>query len=136
MMPEVPVKDRPKQAAKNIGCLLFIIIFIVSAAVLINRFQKTNTSTSTKEPEDHHVMAYLMAKDFIKEKLKSPSTADFPYECNWKADSENTYTIKSYVDSQNGFGATIRTNFIIKVQFFGGDEADINNWRALEIKTQ
>lgn len=65
----------------------------------------------------------LWAEDNIKKILKSPSTADFPggflspFE-DWSFSKNGTsYTVSSYVDSQNGFGAMIRSQFTITYEW-------------------
>lgn len=51
-------------------------------------------------------------EEYIKSILKSPSTADFPLYDEWKySKNKNKLIVQSYVDSQNGFGATVRSNF-------------------------
>ena len=52
-------------------------------------------------------------KEIIKNILKSPSTAKFPWDYSeWAVGKENGSTIvQGYVDSQNGFGAMIRSTF-------------------------
>lgn len=65
-------------------------------------------------------MAYIMMADFVKARLRSPSTADFPGVFDGRGDhvkrvEGQTYMIVSWVDSQNAFGATIRTEFIGKI---------------------
>lgn len=57
--------------------------------------------------------AYFISWEFIKDKLKSPSTAEFPTysEVNVQELDSNQYFVNAYVDSQNGFGAIIRTNY-------------------------
>lgn len=64
--------------------------------------------------------AYVASKSFVRERLKSPSTADFPAfhargvivnfekKCHFK--------VAGYVDAQNGFGATVRTRYIIDIE--------------------
>ena len=75
--------------------------------------------------------AYVMSQDFVRQKLKSPSTAIFS-----RSDYTNgpvfskSVEIKSYVDSQNGFGATIRTNYRIRLEQIGEDWSDIKNWKV------
>ena len=67
----------------------------------------------------------------IKSILKSPSTAKFPWDYDeWKVGKDNGSTIvQGYVDSQNGFGATVRgtfqvtyTNNIVTSLIFNGTE--------------
>lgn len=49
----------------------------------------------------------------VKEMLKSPKSADFPFDDVAKVKPlGNGYRLASYVDSQNGFGANIRTNYV------------------------
>lgn len=53
---------------------------------------------------------------FVKEKLISPHSADFPYSIDgvYKV-NDTTYNVSSYVDSQNGFGAMIRSNYSCQI---------------------
>ena len=61
--------------------------------------------------------------DVVKAKLKAPATAKFPdctfdfseYEVRATPD-KNTYWISGYVDSQNGFGALVRSRYIVKFE--------------------
>ena len=49
--------------------------------------------------------------------LKSPTTAIFCEDYEYEYDSlGSTHTIKSCVNSQNGFGAMIKTDWIVKLQ--------------------
>lgn len=62
------------------------------------------------------------AEEYVKQCLISPSTAEFPglvLERNeWKVSrKKDVVTISSYVDSQNGFGAMLRSNFIIQISY-------------------
>ena len=62
--------------------------------------------------------AVAAAEKIVKSNLKSPSTAEF---CKHKeytiTCSDDTWTIKGYVDAQNSFGATLRNNFTVKITF-------------------
>lgn len=74
----------------------------------INDFILTNQQKSRIQYE---------IQETIKKLLKSPSTAEFPNILEWyieKVDGE--IIVRSYVDSQNGFGATIRSEFQIKIK--------------------
>lgn len=64
---------------------------------------------------DPKIQAWGCAQDVVKSSLKAPSTAKFPsYNENYITElGENKYSINAYVDSQNGFGAQIRTNFTV-----------------------
>lgn len=72
-------------------------------------------TTLNSDSEGYEQVALILAEDIIKEKLKSPSTAEFPglFESinHVKYIGDNKYQIDSWVDSQNSFGATIRTRY-------------------------
>lgn len=54
----------------------------------------------------------FMCQEKIKEILKSPSTAKFPNILEWPMSKDkNIVIVQSYVDSQNGFGAEVRSKF-------------------------
>lgn len=58
-------------------------------------------------------LALACAKTKVKEQLKAPSTADFQPSRDMRVETADnlSYKIAGYVDSQNGFGAMIRSNF-------------------------
>jgi hypothetical protein len=51
---------------------------------------------------------------------------DFTCQTN---DADSSFKVASYVDSQNAFGASIRTKYIVLLKYTGGDEDDVKNWR-------
>ena len=56
----------------------------------------------------------LTCEECVKRILKAPSTAKFPNILDWKFQKDKDIVIvQSYVDSQNGFGAMLRSNFQI-----------------------
>jgi len=103
--------------------LYLIIPFIV--LVLIFSFALTCTSTSEEEEEGHttKVEAWAAAQLAVEENLKSPSTASFP----WSAEdhvtkvSDDVFEVEGCVDSENSFGAEIRTHFGCTIEFTGED---------------
>jgi hypothetical protein len=55
-----------------------------------------------------------IAEKITKKHLKSPSTAKFPSMSEYSfSKDKGIATVKGFVDSQNSFGAMIRTNFIM-----------------------
>lgn len=67
----------------------------------------------------------ISTQNSVKSILKSPSTADFPNITEWDFHLDytaNTVSVSSYVDSQNSFGATIRSEFAILYQIIGDIE--------------
>jgi hypothetical protein len=90
--------------------------------------QKTNTKPAVeyeREPNDNDKsFAWVVAVRAVKERLKAPSTAKFPWSSHGqyiKEIGDRTFVVKSYVDAENSFGAKLRNNFIVKVKRMGGD---------------
>lgn len=85
--------------------------------------------------KDERIKAWLLTKDIVEGSLKSPATAEFPYYNSSFVYKGTTtldyvyYTVRAYVDSQNGFGALIRTNFIVKLK-----QTSTDDWDLVDIK--
>ena len=61
---------------------------------------------------DEKSKLYIQIENLVKNTLKSPSTANFPNITKWKfGKNKDKIIVQSYVDSQNGFGATVRSDF-------------------------
>lgn len=54
--------------------------------------------------------AQINMEHYIEERLTSPSSAEFTFTSNLQLD-DKTFKMEGYVDSQNGFGAMIRSQF-------------------------
>lgn len=111
-----------------IGISLSVVGF---GAIQIGNFFKGVPSVPWDE-KDNSTMAYIMMQDFVKDRLKSPASAKFAemYDSDCailKLGFE--YTISSFVDSQNTFGAMMRTYFLGVVR-----QTDERNWELLSIE--
>ena len=77
---------------------------------------------------DNTSMASIVVKQLVTQHLVSPSTAKFPGLLTLSGQTrkigDRRYLVASYVDSQNRFGAMIRTKYIAEVTQVGPD-----NWR-------
>lgn len=104
----------------NIYLLLMALTFIIPMF-----FSKSEDSTANSTEvnqkrgaiEETEIKAYVVvaAQTKVEDYLKSPSTADFPWSIEPLKINDSTYTVVSYVDAQNGFGAMIRANFMVEV---------------------
>lgn len=66
--------------------------------------------------------AFVIAENAVKEKLKAPSTAQFCTTTEATIGRNgNTWTVKGWVDAQNGYGATVRANFVVTFTFASKD---------------
>jgi hypothetical protein len=82
-----------------------------------------------KDDQSAKIGAFVASQSFVSKRLKSPSTAEYPYfsengvivnferKCHFK--------VAGYVDAQNGFGATIRSRYVIDIEM---DPVDGGYW--------
>lgn len=81
--------------------------------------KKTSEVTMSRSiSDDEKVFAWTAAQQAVKENLKAPSTAKFPFgytdEYIQKIDSK-TFIVKSHVDAENSFGAKVRNDFSVTI---------------------
>ena len=111
-------KEKPKATNKNaaIGCLVFIIIIAVIAWII-----------SPKGETKLTIEAYRTTQGFVKQHLVAPSTAQFPdYDKSFtQVIGKDSVQVNSYVDSQNGFGAMLRSYYVIQMYKKG------DNWYCI-----
>lgn len=75
----------------------------------------SSTADSVNTARHTNAEAFTVAQDIVEKNLKSPSTAEF---CK-VTDAEIThlgngeYMVYGWVDAQNGYGAVLRTNFLV-----------------------
>ncbi len=109
--------------------LIYSIITVIVGIAVILYIAQSNLSSKPKAKQANKntykgskQAAWERAKQYVKFNLKSPGSADFGglYEQNYKINVSakgSVYTVRGWVDSQNGFGALIRTNFKIKLEY-------------------
>lgn len=133
-----------KQSLSNccaIPLLVFLVLFFVGTlGIALDESGSNRSSSSVSQTEASDLDAYLISKHFVEATLKSPSTVEWPstmfdepYTVNKEGD---LYTVTSYVDAQNSFGALVRTYYTIKLRYLGGDPLDIANWEYIEMQTE
>lgn len=81
------------------------------------------TTDSDKDSYGHNKYdAITIAEKEVKAKLKSPSTAKFSSFSEISVTrSGNTWRVTGWVDAQNGFGATLRNSYTVKIEFASSD---------------
>lgn len=106
------------------GSIMMIIVLTIAGFIVWQLFNASPSSESivverSSEPDKYQV--YEDSKMIVSSYLKSPSTAEFSPvdETTTGRKSENTYQALGYVDSQNGFGAMIRSNWGVEFTYVG-----------------
>lgn len=62
-------------------------------------------------------MASIKARDFVRDTLRSPSTASFPQRGKVASHPGCAFTVSGQVDAQNGFGATVREYYSVTIRY-------------------
>lgn len=131
------MKKSGKSIVKNwklwIGVIIGIVVIVGIIIGIENSSKEVNSNVETqynslgKEIRLTNKLKkdmYNKVKQDIIGNLKTPSTAIFPDMKDWNIDvnSDNVIEVKSYVDSQNSYGAMLRANFKQKYIYFDKDE--------------
>lgn len=114
-----------------------ILIVVVSSVLIWSKSGETTSDNTQNRHQSSDTSAFVQCKNFVQERLRAPATADFPFleRTSWDM-GNNTWVVKSHVDSQNGFGAMIRSKWYCKVQYVGGNTSDPRSWHLLAIELQ
>jgi hypothetical protein len=110
-------KPQPSNAASALGC-----VFMLAIVGVIVYSCNAGGSTTEDSDTDSGGMAEVMCEEFVTERLKAPSSAEFPGADLVEPLGGDQYQVTAAVDSQNGFGAMIRTGYVCTIQNTGGDE--------------
>lgn len=82
----------------------------------------SNASSDRDEPSEYD--AIYFCKEFVKDKLKAPSTAKFSGE--YATGVGSTWTSSGVVESQNSYGGMVQARYTCDLTYSSSDES----WRA------
>lgn len=101
--------------AKSVSLLVAMSIFtLVSCGDLPDE----NTTNENYIKGMYKVTAYSLCKQDVTQKLKAPATAEFEGVTSARmtqSEDQTQWFVRMYVDSQNGFGALVRTKIACTV---------------------
>ena len=114
------------------GCLILILVFFF--IFVLNSFggeDGSESETYNASCED----AYVVATSYVEQRLKSPSSAEFPYDSSISCSRKGggIFQIDSYVNANNSFGTQIRTDWQAKLKYSDGDPMSPINWNLKNI---
>ena len=103
----------------GIGCGTILVVIWIIGAIM-----------GPGEPDE--IDAFVMSRQFVEKALKFPSTAEF---CSFTDArivdlGEGRFRVSAWVDSQNGFGATVRTQYVCVLS---GEDSDTWTLENLEL---
>ncbi len=110
------------------------IVIILMLIIAISKIGSSTSSTSNSTPSPEQVASQrraeseVFAEDVISKLLKAPSTAKFvdvkAYELSNLPD---VWAVNGYVDSQNSFGAMIRSQWEVQLDYRDGKGGTIKS---------
>jgi hypothetical protein len=109
---------------------LFTIAFAVVLIIVIFGISKNTTVHLNRKPTPQE--AFNIAKVFVKEKLKQPTTAVFP-DHSFKPTidtSQNSYQLQSTVKAINSNGKMENSDWVISMHYTGGDWSEKTSWQV------
>lgn len=122
---------RKQQAVLTTGAKILLVIIVLS----VIPFFFVDFDKSVYDSEENIIKrAAMTSQTFASQYLKAPATADFPYygSVHVKNMGNHTYEINSYVDSENSFGAKIRTGYKCIVKYVPTDKN--KEWKLIHIE--
>ncbi len=111
---DIPVSPAQRLFLKwfCIGCLLLMVFFVVANTI--------------RDASQDKSKAYLVAQDFVSERLIRPSTAKFPLRSQNGVLVEylgrHRYSISGYLDAVNTFGNSQRSSYKCIIRYTGTGE--------------
>lgn len=128
--------------------ILTIFIILISAPLIIGGYYNSSSETAPLSSQEtlensKNYNATKYSSNLIKNgiTLKSPSTADYKTPSSATRNATNTYEVSSYVDSQNSYGAQIRSYWTVNIKYVGEEiESKTsyidypNNWKVTKVE--
>ncbi|WP_233078830.1 hypothetical protein [Rheinheimera soli] len=132
------VEQKPEKKTGDgittVTVVIFAVIFSLAAAWALSSAETPEQAKANKQAAEKEKvaaekekatricndtrMAYYYAQDFVKQNLKSPSSAVFPAKpISAEVVGACRTRIVGTVDSQNGFGAMIRSAYSIEIKY-------------------
>jgi len=122
-------KQQPEKPTIQ-GCIILLVLAVIIFFSVKSCFsstpeeEKAEAELEAKNKEDNlKIKAYVWSQSCIKQKLKSPGSAEFPFydEAIINKVNDSVYSVSSYVDSQNSFGALLRAKYVSRITIIDED---------------
>ncbi|KQY41865.1 hypothetical protein [Cellulomonas sp. Root137] len=122
--PSKPATDGPAAAAgNNKGCFLGCLGMTAVVIALAVSCSVAGGGDNDRAPSKYE--AEVQCQDWVRDKLKAPSTAEFSETRSTGGPA--SWTISGAVDAENGFGAMLRSSWTCNI------ELDGDMWRGSAI---
>mgnify|MGYP003591150311 CR=1 FL=1 len=115
--------------------------WVVIIFVALFLFSKCDSDSIVSPGDDESLTALLICQDRVKDRLKSPTSAEFASHRDSKvlkpSSDKQRYSVLSHVDAQNSFGAKIRSRFICEIEWEGQKKSQLYaNWKLIDLRME
>lgn len=117
------------ESKKQPGAMLAMAAFIVPLMLVIfgwRLLSKADDDAAKSRECGSATMAFVMSQKFVLRELKAPASAKFPSSAVVTPIGGCAYSVAAWVDSQNGFGAIVRSDYHVIME----SSADGRRWSA------
>lgn len=111
----------------TLGCIMWLLgVLLVFGGIpyacykIISSYKDKTATEPLNKFTNRDIDVLVYSRNAVRARLKSPGTAEFG-EAYISEPASGIYIIRSYVDSQNSFGAMIRMKYFCKIQAKGKD---------------
>lgn len=123
--PQPPVRRKKFSPAQKWVAVGIAVAFLAIIGAASNHDDSAGTN-------DRSATAFEMCKKSVRTDLRAPGTAKFRDYFGDQAPSvsgsgDGPYTVISTVDSQNGFGAMLRSSFVCTATYIGSDQWSVDS---------
>ncbi len=127
---KLPVSNQPNKAVATFVMVVLGLLFIG----LIGMFFGDDTPDKVEPAKAFTEFGALYdSRTFVTRQLKAPATAKFDdATANVKKLNDTTFTIVSFVDSENSFGALLRSNYFCTITYRVGTNEVLCNGLVIE----
>ena len=106
------LRQRSGGAGKAILFLILAFGALAIFGIIAEQFGNATSSTA-----DHQRAAFRACQEFIEKRLRAPASAKHPaFDDASVSNQHPIYVVTSQVDSQNAFGALLRTQYTCEVE--------------------
>lgn len=132
--PGAPAPKQPKKKDLPVPIIFLIVAAVVGLAWFGNNVLfKPSGPAAPVVSQPVPIDAFVMCKQFVTDRLKAPATAVFPTYGDDGTQTDQLSSVqfraRAYVDSQNDFGANVRTHYTCTISSTGG-----KNWQLDDLK--
>lgn len=129
-----PSADSTTKTAPNragVGCAVILLLLLGSCVVMM-LIPESDERRRERELNTAQVNTTVLCESAVTQRLRSPGSADYPFGhvSSVTRSGDNRYQMLSYVDSQNGFGATVRTRFRCVVE---GSGEELSRYKVADL---